>query len=202
MRRSIHFAVIILSVGLVFGLVSHALAGVSDRFDQAKIYREAKQYDQAEQIYRQIVAEFPDSNAALEAQKQLTCLYASTNRLAEADTTLGELTVGFSSHKDIAQAVHDIAYHYRTINKHEKANEVDRSVLSAWPESDFAVLGQMDIAKYYVDQGNDPTPKLVLRNCLLVLPTIRSNPGPFTTQDTNTASSKNTTVPTNWTNSL
>lgn len=166
MRKSIHFTVIILSVALVFGLVSRAPAGISDRFDQAKSYREDKQYDQAEQIYRQITAEFPDSNDALEAQKQLTCLYASTGRQVEADTTLVELTAGFSSHKDVAQAVHDIAYHYRTINRQEKANEVDQSVLSAWPQSDYAVLGQMDIARYYVDKGNDQSAQVAIDKLL------------------------------------
>jgi len=156
MRKSIHFAVIILTVGLVLGLASRAPGSVSDRFDQAKSYREDKQYDQAEQVYRQIVAQFPDSNDALEAQKQLTCLYIITDEQAQADTAFAELTAAFSGHKDIAQAVHDIAYHYRTINRQEKANEIDQYVLSAWPETDVALLGQMDIAKYYVDQGNDP----------------------------------------------
>ena len=156
MCRSIHFAVIILTGGLIFGLASRAPAGVSDRFSQAKSYREDKQYDQAEQIYRQIIAQFPDSNDALEAQKQLTCLYIITGQQAEADAAFAELTAAFSGHKDIAQTVHNIAYQYRNVNRQEKANEVDQYVVGAWPETDCAVLAQMDIAKYYVDQGKDP----------------------------------------------
>jgi len=156
MRKRIHFAVIILTVGVVFGLASRAPGSVSDRFSQARSYREDKQYDQAEQIYRQIIAQFPDSNDALEAHKQLTCLYIITDQQGEADAALAELTPAFSGHKDIAEAVHDIAYQYRNINRHEKANEVDQYVVGAWPETDFAVLAQMDIAKYYVEKGNDP----------------------------------------------
>jgi len=166
MRTGIHFAAIILTVGLVFGLVSDAPGGVSDQFNQAQIYQNDKQYDQAEQIYRQIIAQFPDSNDALEAQKQLTCLYLATNRQAEAAAALKELTAEFSGHKDIAQAVHDIAYQYRRINRQENANELDQYVIGAWPQSDYALLGQMDIAKYYVDQGNDPNAQAAIDKLL------------------------------------
>jgi tetratricopeptide (TPR) repeat protein len=155
MRKGIHFAAIILTVGLVFGLVSDAPGGVRDQFNQAEIYQKDKQYDYAEQIYRQIIAQFPDSNDALEAQKQLTCLYLATKRQAQAAAAFEELTTAFSGHKDIAQAVHDIAYQYRRINRQENANELDQYVIGAWPQSDYALLGQMDIAKYYVDQGNE-----------------------------------------------
>ena len=131
MRKRIHFALIILTMGLVFGLASRAPGNVSDQFSQAKSYQEDKQYDQAEQVYRQIIAQFPDSNDALEAQKHLTCLYIITDQQAEADAALAELTAAFSGHKDIAQAVHDIAYQYRNINNHEKANELDQYVIGA-----------------------------------------------------------------------
>jgi len=166
MRKGIHFAAIILTVALVFGLVSDAPGGVSDQFTQAQIYQNDKQYQQAEQIYRQIIAQFPDSNDALEAQKQLTCLYLATNRQVEAAAAFEELTADFSGHKDIAQAVHDIAYQYRRLNIQENANELDQYVIDAWPQSDYALLGQMDIAKYYVDQGNEPTAQAAIDKLL------------------------------------
>ncbi len=155
MRRRIEFAVTVFALILAIGLEGKAVGDVPDQLAEAEQFVKSGNYDQAEQIYRQIVEQFPDSNDALEAQKQLTCLYVTTNRLAEADSALAELTAAFSGHKDVAQAVHDIAYQYRNINRHEKANEIDQSVIRDWPQSDCAVLGQMDIAKYYVDQGNE-----------------------------------------------
>ena len=106
-----------------------------------------KQYQQAEAIYQQIVTAFPDTNEALEAQKQRTIVYIDTNRQEQADAAFEKLTANFSSHKDIAQAVHDIAYQYRCANKQQKANQIDQYVIDHWPDSDYAVLGQMDIAK-------------------------------------------------------
>lgn len=155
MRRRIEFAVTVFALILAIGLEGKAVGDVPDQLAEAEQFVKSGNYDQAEAIYRQIVVQVPDSNDALEAQKQLTCLCVTTNRLVEADTTLAELTAGFSGHKDVAQAVHDIAYHYRTTNRHDKANEIDQSVIRDWPQSDCAVLAQMDIAKYYVDQGNE-----------------------------------------------
>jgi len=63
------------------------------------------------------------------------------------------LLANFSGHKDIAQAVHDIAYRYRCANKQDKANQIDQYVVDNWPGSDYAVLAQMDLAKSYVNLG-------------------------------------------------
>jgi len=145
------------SVSLLFLIIPHpALANASAQLKQAETYQNNRQYEQAEAIYQQIVTAFPDTNEALEAQKQRTIVYIDTNRQEQADAAFEKLTANFSSHKDIAQAVHDIAYQYRCANKQQKANQIDQYVIDHWPDSDYAVLGQMDIAKYYIDQGNDP----------------------------------------------
>jgi len=155
MRKRIEFIIIVFALILAIVAVGKAVGDVAGQLAEAeKLVKDGK-YPQAEGVYRGVIAQVPDSNEALEAQKQLTCLYVTANRSAEADNALGELRAGFAGHKDIAQAVHDVAYHYRTTNRHEKANEIDQSVIRDWPDSDFAVLGQMDIAKYYVDQGNE-----------------------------------------------
>ncbi|MBW8039093.1 MAG: tetratricopeptide repeat protein [Planctomycetes bacterium] len=138
---------------------SECYANASAQFKQADDYKKNKQYEQAEAIYQQIVTDFPDSNDALEAQKQLTLIYIVTDSQQQADAALQELLVSFSAHKDIAQAVHDIAYQYRLLKKYEKSNQIDQYVVNNWPLSDYAVLGQMDLAKYYVDRSDDPNAK-------------------------------------------
>jgi len=138
------------------------LADASAQLKQANDYKMAKQYEQAEAIYQQIVTGFPGSNDALEAQKQLTILYITTDSQEQADAALQQLLVNFSGHKDIAQAVHDIAYQYRCVNKQQKANQIDQNVVNNWPRSDYAVLAQMDLAKYYVDCRDDPNAEAAL----------------------------------------
>ncbi|MBW8039064.1 MAG: tetratricopeptide repeat protein [Planctomycetes bacterium] len=143
--------------GLLLSVAAvQCFADASTQFKQADGYKQNKQYEQAEAIYQQIVTDFPDSNDALKAQKQLTLIYIATDRQPQSDAALQELLVNFSAHKDIAQAVHDIAYQYRLLKKYEKANQIDQYVVDNWPVSDYAVLGQMDLAKYYVDQGDAP----------------------------------------------
>jgi tetratricopeptide (TPR) repeat protein len=146
----------VLFVFLLSAAAGQCFADASTQFKQANDYKQNKQYEQAESIYQQIVTGFPGSDDALEAQKQLTLLYITTDSLEQADAALQQLLISFSGHKDIAQAVHDIAYQYRCVNKQQKANQIDQYVVNNWPQSDYAVLGQMDLAKYYVDCRDDP----------------------------------------------
>jgi len=154
MRGKILF---ISSVALLFLTIPHpAYADASAQLKEAGTLVKNKQYEQAEAIYKQIVTAFPDTNEALDAQKQLTLAYIATDKQQEADAAFEKLTANFSGHKDIAQAVHDIAYQYRCANKQQKANQIDQYLIDHWSDSDYAVLGQMDIAKYYVDKHDDP----------------------------------------------
>src|SRR4030042_5990781 len=146
----------VLSAFLLFLAVGVFSADTSELLEQAETYQEKEQYEQAEAIYLQIISNYPGTNYALQAQKNLAILYVLWDKQPEADAALQRLLAGFYTHTDIAQAVHDTAYQYRLLHKSEKANQIDQYVVSNWPHSDYAVLGQMDIAKYYVDRGDDP----------------------------------------------
>jgi len=91
-----------------------AYADASAQLKEAGMLVKNKQYQQAEAVYKQIVTAFPDTNEALEAQKQLTCVYIATDRQQEADAAFEKLLSNFSEHKDIAEAVCLIAKRYNT----------------------------------------------------------------------------------------
>jgi outer membrane protein assembly factor BamD (BamD/ComL family) len=95
---------------------SRCLADVSEQFEQAQTYQLNGNYEQAEAIYQQIVMDFPDSNDALEAQKQLTLMYITTDSQQQADAAFAALTAVFAGHKDIAQAVWKIANTIRLLS--------------------------------------------------------------------------------------
>ena len=141
---------------LILQLTCLSFGGVPAQLEQAETLLEKGQCQQAEAIYQQIVSQYPGTDDAFAAQKQLSFLYIAWNRYPQAETAYNQLLANFSGNKDISQAVHDIAYRYRCVNKREKANELDQYVVDTWPDSDYALLGQMDIAKYYVDQGDEP----------------------------------------------
>jgi len=139
---------------LFFEMMGKALADATDLLEQAATYQEEEQYEQAEVIYQQIVTDYSVTDYAFQAQKNLAILYVAWDKQPQAEAALQKLLADFSKHEGIAQAVHDIAYQHRLSRKNEKANQLDQHVIDNWPESDYAVLAQMDMAKYYVDQGD------------------------------------------------
>ena len=156
MRKNILFTAMFLLFLPLLLTTTAVSANPSAQLEQADSLFKKGQYEQAEAIYQQVIAEYAGTDDAFAAQKQLTFLYIAWNRYPQAETAYNQLLANFSGNKDISQAVHDIAYRYRCVNKREKANELDQYVVDTWPDSDYALLGQMDIAKYYVDQGDEP----------------------------------------------
>ena len=157
----------LLITSVLFGFLLSTAAGLcfadaSAQFKQADDYKKNKQYEQAEAIYKEIVTDYASTDDAFQAQKNLVILYVFWSKQQQADVDLQQLLVNFSGHKDIAQAVHDIAYQYRCVNKQQKANQIDQYVVNNWPRSDYGVLAQMDIAKYYVDCRDDPNAEAAL----------------------------------------
>jgi len=144
----------------LFGLLFSTMAGdcfadVSAQFQQAETYRNNKQYEQAEAIYQQIVTDFPDSNDALEAQKQLTLIYIATDRQAEADAAFAELTAGFAGHKDIAKAVWQIAKGYEEPKKYDKAAELHQYNVENFTDDVYAMWSQTEVVYLNINSGDD-----------------------------------------------
>jgi len=90
------------------------------KFEQARTHEKQGQYEQAEQIYLQIVKDLPGSDDALTAQKNLTILYIGWDKQSQADIALEQLINGFSGHDAIAEALWHIAMKF---NNAEKRNE-------------------------------------------------------------------------------
>ena len=69
------------SIILLFaGITYPVFADVSAQLKEAETFQKNGDYGQAEAIYRQIVTDYPGTNDALEAQKQLTLIYIATDR--------------------------------------------------------------------------------------------------------------------------
>jgi tetratricopeptide (TPR) repeat protein len=155
MRGKILF---ISSVTLLFlTTIPHpAYADASAQLKEAGMLVKNRQYEQAEAIYQQIVTAFPDTNEALEAQKQLTCVYIATDRQQEADAAFEKLITGFSKNKNISEAVWLIAKRYNTSKKYEKAIEINQYNVEHFPKDIHAMWSQMNIIRYYISNGNEP----------------------------------------------
>ncbi len=151
----------LLITSVLFGFLLSAAAGqcladASAQFKQANDYKRAKQYEQAEAIYQQIVTDFPGSDDALEAQKQLTILYITTDSREQADAAFNALTAGFSEHDDIAKALYQIAQDgYNRAKKYDKAVQVHQYNVEHFTSDMYSMWSQVGIANSYISQGKD-----------------------------------------------
>ena len=144
----------------LFGLVLSERAEVwfadtSALFEQAQIYKQDGNYEQAEQIYQQIVTDFPDSNDALEAQKQLALMYITTDSQQQADAAFVELTAVFAGHKDIAQAVWKIAKEYEEPKKYDKALELHQYNVEHFSSDMYAMWSQVEVTYFHINSGDN-----------------------------------------------
>jgi tetratricopeptide (TPR) repeat protein len=153
MLRKILF---ISSVALLFLTIPHpALADVSAQLKQAAAYKDNRQYQQAESIYQQIITAFPDTNDALEAQKQLTLIYIAAGTQQQADAAFEKLVADFSKHKGIAEAVWQIAEGYGWPEEYNKAFQLHQYNVEHFPNDMYAMRSQAEIVYSYLRKGDD-----------------------------------------------
>lgn len=154
MRRRIHFAVIVLALIPGIGPEGKAVGDVAGQLAEAERLAGSTNYEQAELIYRQILAQFPDSNDALEAQKQLTFLYITADQEAQADAAFAELTAAFAGHKDIAKAVWDVGFKYKNAGNAVKAEQIHGYNVASFTAHKHAMWSQVEILYSSIEQGD------------------------------------------------
>ena len=92
---------------------------VSAQLEQAEKYESEKKYEQAEALYRAIVADYPNTGAALEAQGEVVVLGIRQNR--DVQNELEQLIIDYSQQERSPTA---ILYHIgRTFEKAERYEE-------------------------------------------------------------------------------
>ena len=96
----------------------------------------------------------------------MTLIYIDTNRQEQADAAYQQLLAGFSGHKDIAQAVYQIAREYYELKKYEKADPIYKYVLDTWPEDTYAIWSQADLVKLNIVFGNEDAANAAVKKLL------------------------------------
>ena len=140
---------------LFLGVANTALGDVAAQLQQAGGLTENRQYEQAEQLYKQIVADNPSADYGLEAQEKLTCLYVAWDKEPQTQASLDKLLSDFSERDGIARAATHVADAYRGVEKHTRASEVYRDVIARWPNDEHAMWSQMGLAISHASLGDD-----------------------------------------------
>jgi tetratricopeptide (TPR) repeat protein len=124
-KRKIPKAIIILFMLSWITFIPIAQAQTAeDLLQQANSLRQNKEYDQAEALYKQIIAENPKSDIALEADKLLAFTYIACNNADAVVLTCQSIIADFIDNPNITQTLYEIAGRYNNSGKREKANEL------------------------------------------------------------------------------
>jgi outer membrane protein assembly factor BamD (BamD/ComL family) len=116
-----------------------------------------EKYEKAKDLYEYVLSHWPEHAYAMRSQMDLAKLHLTLGDDAAGQTGVDKLLADFSRNKDIAQAVHNVAYHYQKLGKYDKAKELYEYVLSHWPDHPYAMWSQMDLAKLHLTLGDDAT---------------------------------------------
>jgi len=153
---SVVFAVVL--AGLTFFLIAAEYSSDSSApLEQAKAYETAGNYEQAESIYKTIVTDYPGTDEAFQAQKNLALLFIATRNHTAAQAEVDALIADFAEHPELPPAVYDIANHYWYRYRYQQARGLYKYIADKVPDSDFAmraqawITGSDFILRNYVD---------------------------------------------------
>lgn len=140
---------------LFFGIAGEDSADPSAQLEQAQTYTNSGQYEQAEGIYQQIVTDYPGTEYAFKAQKNLPFLYIAMDQQPEAEAALQKLLTDFSEHQYLPHAVHKIAEQCCKLEKGDTVRQLYQNVLDNQPQSEQAIWLQMGLALSDIYVGDD-----------------------------------------------
>jgi TolA-binding protein len=144
----------VLVVLLLGRMGPECLADVADELAQARQCEKDGDYAQAEAIYKQVVADYPDSSDAMPAQERLTVLYIAWDKQSQAEASYQQLLAQFSSCAGIAKAVDHVADQYREAGNYQKARTCYQHIVDSWPEAERAAEAQGGVARSSILSGD------------------------------------------------
>ena len=143
---SVVFAVVL--AGIVFSLVraeEHSTDAMSP-LEQAKAYEAEGNYEKAEAIYRTITTDYPGTDEAFQAQKNLAVLFITMRNYPAAQAEVDALIADFTGHPNLPQVIYDLANSYWYAAKFEESQKLFKYIVDNMPNSDRAMRAQAWVA--------------------------------------------------------
>lgn len=146
MRNKIPLMPLGMFILLCFLAAEACMADAPALLEQAQAAVNSGAYEQAEAIYRQVIADYPGTYYAFQAQKNLAIAYVHLGKDALVRSTYEQMVADFSDHAEIAAAVTHVADACRGCRKHTQACETYGYVITNWPADEHAMWSQMGLA--------------------------------------------------------
>jgi len=151
MFKKAFFVSIVLFALAFSGLVGRCFADAAGQLQQARDYKANGYFSQAEQIYKTVVTDYPGSDYALKAQKQLVFVKLQMQKKfpggAEPQSALDKLLTDFAGNAALPAAIYDIAAEYERLKKYPKAKELYQQVIQQYPGTAQAAEAALDVPK-------------------------------------------------------
>jgi outer membrane protein assembly factor BamD (BamD/ComL family) len=125
----------------LFLLTGRAVGAASVQLEQAETYMQNKQYELAEAIYKDIAANLPGTDEALQARTNLAILYSKMGghmhpaAKKEADALMAD----FTDHPELPAEVYNIAEQFWRRKRYEDVKVLCEYILKNHSDSDLAI---------------------------------------------------------------
>jgi tetratricopeptide (TPR) repeat protein len=140
--------------------VAQAINQVADR------YRRSEKYENACQVYQYVVNNWPLSDEALSAQRNMVFCRIDLGDDAGAQAGIQRLFTDLTGHDEKWEALSRIAYRYRKLEKYEKALQIYQSFLGKWPNDDNAIHAQRGLVLCRIALGDDAGAQTAIEDLL------------------------------------
>jgi outer membrane protein assembly factor BamD (BamD/ComL family) len=147
MRVKIKLNILVPSILIVFMISNQCLANAASELAQADSHMKNLQYQQAVAGYKAIVTNYPGSDYALKAQKNLAVTYIRMLKLVEPQDAIDKLQTDFAGNPDLPAALYDIAGWYKNqypkrFRQYQRAKAIYQQIMANYPENEFAQKSQ------------------------------------------------------------
>ncbi len=129
----------------------------------ANQYEELKRYEEAKNLYQQILQQYPDSPVAAGAELHFSRFNVLSQIAAgnetNAETEINSIESKFQSHPDFPWYIYSVANQYEELKKDDKAKAIYQRILQQYPDSPVAGGARLHFSRYNVTSliasGND-----------------------------------------------
>jgi len=159
MLKKVALVYLVLPALLFSQMASTCFADTSVLLKQADAYKHNRSYEQAEAIYLGVIANYPGSDAALKAQKDLIAVYISAEKNGKARAALNKLIADFSANPDLPAALCDVATRYQFFtstgqrqwsDRYEAVKTIYQYLKQRYPNNSYAAQIRLDVPRYQI----------------------------------------------------
>ena len=122
---------------------------------QAEELFNARQFNQAEALYEQVLAAEPNDYPGLEAIRQLAIIYIDTDKLEQTEEMIEKMSADFGTHSAYPFSLCWVARKYNQTGHTERAFELFQYLAENFPDDKFGMWSQVEVTYYYIRNGDE-----------------------------------------------